>query len=386
MRIIVLLQRSEPSGGRIEQLQPRRHHGRRHRRGGRLVREDLRAPAPRGPLHCDLTTAGADRRLDVFGSRWGGMELAHLESDNGGGIELFEFLEPQVEQPTETFPYRLPGRTTSRSRSRTSTRRSASRCRPAASSEARCTKCTSAPDLLLRGSLGERRSSSSHDLRRTGHRPGDMISPIAHAAVLRSLRRAPRSPRARARRAAVPRGRRADCGLWDLPLGPERTGRRLPGAPRVPPSSAPRHWGSSRASARRSRPSGPGTGGHVRRGVVRPVLLVPAWPGTALRRPPRRAPAGHSEKPAPHPGRRRGRRVRRRWRIRDADAPPRAGAVRIPADMPLTARPYSAVPCRPASARIGTAGVALGDTVAVIGCGGIGLNSSRRHAWQARRG
>src|SRR5713101_4224334 len=62
-----------------------------------------------GPLHCDLTTAGADRRLDVFGQRWGGMKLAHLESDNGGGIELFEFLEPHVEQPTETFPYWMIG-------------------------------------------------------------------------------------------------------------------------------------------------------------------------------------------------------------------------------------------------------------------------------------
>lgn len=62
-----------------------------------------------GPLHCDLTTAGADRRLDVFGPQWGGMKLAHLESDNGGGVELFEFIEPQVEQPTEAFSYWMLG-------------------------------------------------------------------------------------------------------------------------------------------------------------------------------------------------------------------------------------------------------------------------------------
>ena len=58
-----------------------------------------------GPIHCDTTTDGADRRADVFGTQWGGMKLAHLESDNGGGIELFEFLEPRSERQDETFPY-----------------------------------------------------------------------------------------------------------------------------------------------------------------------------------------------------------------------------------------------------------------------------------------
>jgi catechol 2,3-dioxygenase-like lactoylglutathione lyase family enzyme len=61
------------------------------------------------PIHCDTTTEGADRRADVFGKQWGGMKLAHLEADNGGGIELFQFLEPQVEKPGETFPYWLVG-------------------------------------------------------------------------------------------------------------------------------------------------------------------------------------------------------------------------------------------------------------------------------------
>jgi catechol 2,3-dioxygenase-like lactoylglutathione lyase family enzyme len=58
-----------------------------------------------GPAHCDMTTAGADRRVDVFGERWRGMKLAHLETDNGAGIELFEFLDPGVESPTDTFRY-----------------------------------------------------------------------------------------------------------------------------------------------------------------------------------------------------------------------------------------------------------------------------------------
>jgi catechol 2,3-dioxygenase-like lactoylglutathione lyase family enzyme len=62
-----------------------------------------------GPLHCDLTTPGAERRLNVFGPSWDGMKLAHLESDNGGGIELFEFLGPRSERPAETFPYWLMG-------------------------------------------------------------------------------------------------------------------------------------------------------------------------------------------------------------------------------------------------------------------------------------
>jgi catechol 2,3-dioxygenase-like lactoylglutathione lyase family enzyme len=58
-----------------------------------------------GPLHCDTTTAGADRRADVFGDRWGGMELAHLITTNEGGVELFQFLEPPVERPEENFRY-----------------------------------------------------------------------------------------------------------------------------------------------------------------------------------------------------------------------------------------------------------------------------------------
>jgi catechol 2,3-dioxygenase-like lactoylglutathione lyase family enzyme len=58
-----------------------------------------------GPAHCDTTTAGAARRADVFGKQWGGMKLAHLATDNGAGIELFQFLEPPVEAPSETFPY-----------------------------------------------------------------------------------------------------------------------------------------------------------------------------------------------------------------------------------------------------------------------------------------
>jgi catechol 2,3-dioxygenase-like lactoylglutathione lyase family enzyme len=62
-----------------------------------------------GPLHCDTTTAGADRRADVFGARWGAMKLAHLSAANGTGIELFEFLAPVVQTAAEHFPYWMTG-------------------------------------------------------------------------------------------------------------------------------------------------------------------------------------------------------------------------------------------------------------------------------------
>jgi catechol 2,3-dioxygenase-like lactoylglutathione lyase family enzyme len=58
-----------------------------------------------GPMHCDTTTAGAERRADVFGAKWGAMKLAHLGTPNGGGIELFEFVEPPVQKPEENFAY-----------------------------------------------------------------------------------------------------------------------------------------------------------------------------------------------------------------------------------------------------------------------------------------
>lgn len=58
-----------------------------------------------GPLHCDTTTSGAQRRADVFGPRWGGMELAHLVTANNAGVELFQFLDPAVERPAENFRY-----------------------------------------------------------------------------------------------------------------------------------------------------------------------------------------------------------------------------------------------------------------------------------------
>jgi catechol 2,3-dioxygenase-like lactoylglutathione lyase family enzyme len=58
-----------------------------------------------GPMHCDTSTAGAQRRADVFGARWGAMKLAHLSTGNGGGIELFQFVLPPVESPTENFAY-----------------------------------------------------------------------------------------------------------------------------------------------------------------------------------------------------------------------------------------------------------------------------------------
>jgi catechol 2,3-dioxygenase-like lactoylglutathione lyase family enzyme len=48
-----------------------------------------------GPLHCDLSTRGGDRRANVFGSRWGAMKLAHLVTANGTGLELFRLSAPR---------------------------------------------------------------------------------------------------------------------------------------------------------------------------------------------------------------------------------------------------------------------------------------------------
>jgi catechol 2,3-dioxygenase-like lactoylglutathione lyase family enzyme len=62
-----------------------------------------------GPLHCDLSTRGGDRRANVFGPRWGAMKLAHLVTGNGAGLELFQFLEPNVTTPEENFPYAQVG-------------------------------------------------------------------------------------------------------------------------------------------------------------------------------------------------------------------------------------------------------------------------------------
>lgn len=58
-----------------------------------------------GPIDCSLTTEGADRRLDVFGPQWSAMRLVHLEGENGGGVELFEFVAPGVEPVDEPFAY-----------------------------------------------------------------------------------------------------------------------------------------------------------------------------------------------------------------------------------------------------------------------------------------
>lgn len=58
-----------------------------------------------GPLLCDTTTVGAARRAEVFGPRWRGMKLAHMITANGGGVELFQFIEPEVVVPDEKFAY-----------------------------------------------------------------------------------------------------------------------------------------------------------------------------------------------------------------------------------------------------------------------------------------
>lgn len=58
-----------------------------------------------GPMVCSTHTVGADRRKDVFGAQWGEMKLAHLMTGNGAGIELFEFVQPEVETLDDNFTY-----------------------------------------------------------------------------------------------------------------------------------------------------------------------------------------------------------------------------------------------------------------------------------------
>lgn len=58
-----------------------------------------------GPMLCDRTTPGAERRADVFGPDWAGMRLAHLLAANGTGIELFQFLTPPGSAPEDNFRY-----------------------------------------------------------------------------------------------------------------------------------------------------------------------------------------------------------------------------------------------------------------------------------------
>ncbi|MET7992167.1 VOC family protein [Amycolatopsis sp. NPDC005232] len=50
-------------------------------------------------------TAGADRRREVFGERWREMRIAHLADDNDTGVELFQFIDPEMTAPQEHFDY-----------------------------------------------------------------------------------------------------------------------------------------------------------------------------------------------------------------------------------------------------------------------------------------
>jgi catechol 2,3-dioxygenase-like lactoylglutathione lyase family enzyme len=62
-----------------------------------------------GPIECDRSTRGAERRRQIFGPSWGGMRIAHLLGTNGAGIELFEFTEPPVTVPDTNFPFSVVG-------------------------------------------------------------------------------------------------------------------------------------------------------------------------------------------------------------------------------------------------------------------------------------
>jgi catechol 2,3-dioxygenase-like lactoylglutathione lyase family enzyme len=58
-----------------------------------------------GPMCCSRETVGAARRKQVFGDDWGEMKLAHMLTDNGCGLELFEFVTPKGGAREENFAY-----------------------------------------------------------------------------------------------------------------------------------------------------------------------------------------------------------------------------------------------------------------------------------------
>jgi predicted enzyme related to lactoylglutathione lyase len=58
-----------------------------------------------GAESASTATPGADRRADVFGTRWREMRIAHLADANGTGIELFQFVDPKLVYPAEHFEY-----------------------------------------------------------------------------------------------------------------------------------------------------------------------------------------------------------------------------------------------------------------------------------------
>lgn len=62
-----------------------------------------------GPDTATLDSPGGDRRADVFGPLWKGMRLAHLVTEEGAGIELFQFTDPPVERPDDNFAYSQVG-------------------------------------------------------------------------------------------------------------------------------------------------------------------------------------------------------------------------------------------------------------------------------------
>jgi catechol 2,3-dioxygenase-like lactoylglutathione lyase family enzyme len=55
--------------------------------------------------HVTRDSVGVERRIEIFGERWGGMLIAHLADDNGTGLELFQFTTPEVAYPPEHFDY-----------------------------------------------------------------------------------------------------------------------------------------------------------------------------------------------------------------------------------------------------------------------------------------
>ncbi|HEY0934783.1 MAG TPA: VOC family protein [Trebonia sp.] len=62
-----------------------------------------------GPFDIDDSSPTAAVARDIYGPRWHRMRQAHLAADDGAGIELFQFLEPEEAAAGPPFRYWHPG-------------------------------------------------------------------------------------------------------------------------------------------------------------------------------------------------------------------------------------------------------------------------------------
>ncbi len=62
-----------------------------------------------GPRLLAANQAATHETPSIFGPRFAKAYQAHLLLANGVGLELFQFVDPPVEMPAETMPYRVRG-------------------------------------------------------------------------------------------------------------------------------------------------------------------------------------------------------------------------------------------------------------------------------------